>query len=339
VVLQAADLPAEPQPATAATHTAATPVGTRSPRILELLSLAEANPTLAELQPFLDDPDSRVRRAAVVTLSEIVPDGAGLALAAATADKHGTVRHAAVTGLRELVEVLPPDGPLTDALNTAAGSQDAVVRAAVLDVLRQLRTGETATFHTALADADRRVRLAAVRGLVSRGESDMVAAAAADQSREVRIAAAGGLGTIGGAAAHSALRQLAADADPLVRAAAFTAAGRAGCPPPLDAMAVAALADEAWQVRVGAAGALAAATAPQPALIGATADPHPDVRKAAVISLTTWSRQPDVRQVLHTALTDTDADVRAHARHALAESVNTEAYDGQLPAHAAAPDR
>ncbi|HEY2579046.1 MAG TPA: HEAT repeat domain-containing protein, partial [Streptosporangiaceae bacterium] len=348
VVIQAADLPAEPQPAAAATHTTATPVGTRSPRILELLSLAEANPALAEMQPFLDDPDSRVRRAAVVTLTEIVPDGAGLALAAAAADKHGTVRHAAVTGLRELVEVLPADGPLKSALIMAASSQDAVVRAAVLDVLRQLRLGDPATFRAALGDPGRRVRLEAVRGLVSLSEGELVATAATDQSREVRIAVAEGLGTVAGAAALSAPRQLAlgqralgqlaADDDPLVRAAAFTAAGAAGCPAPLDTIAAQALRDEAWQVRVGAAQALAAASAPAAALTTAATDPHPDVRKAAVIALAAWPQHPDVKPVLRAALTDTDADVRAHARHALAANVNNEAHAGQLPVHAAAPD-
>ncbi|HEY9242425.1 MAG TPA: HEAT repeat domain-containing protein, partial [Streptosporangiaceae bacterium] len=78
--------------------------------------------------------------------------------------------------------------------------------------------------------------------------------------------------------------------------------------------------DPAWQVRVGAAQALAAA-GPQLALAslgGATADPHADVRKAAVISLAAQAGLPAAREILHAALADTDADVRAYARHALA---------------------
>jgi succinate dehydrogenase/fumarate reductase flavoprotein subunit/HEAT repeat protein len=334
------------QPAAArARSAAASPVGTRSPRILELLELAEAQPSLAELQPYLDDPDTRVRRAAVVTLTEIVPSGAGLALAAATADGHGTVRHAAVTGLRELVEVLAADDELMRALTGAMASQDGVVRAALLDVLRQLRLGSTATFAGALADADRRVRLEAVRGLVSRGEAALVASAAADASREVRIAVAEGLGTVSAipgqqrpgqqrpgqqrpgqqspgqqSEAGAGLTPLAADEDPLVRAAAFSAAGAVGCPGELAGLAAQALADKAWQVRVGAAQALAA-TDPAVALgplTSATADPHADVRKAAVIALTAWATRPQAAAALRAALDDADADVRAYARQALA---------------------
>jgi succinate dehydrogenase/fumarate reductase flavoprotein subunit/HEAT repeat protein len=322
VVIQQASRPAERADRAPAARAAASPVGTRSPRILELLELAEANPSLADMQPYLTDSDPRVRRAAVVTLTEIVPDGAGLALAVATADKHGTVRHAAVTGLRELVEVLPPGDALKAALTGALDNPDAVVRSAVLDVLRQLRLADPGTFTRALADPDRRVRLEAVHGLVSLTDAVAVAGAAGDASREVRIAVAEGLGTVGGEAAPTALRTLAADGDPLVRAAAFAAAGQAGCPPPLDGLAVAALADEAWQVRVGAAQALAAA-GPAVALgplTGAVADPHADVRKAAVIGLAAHARDPRAQDALRAALGDGDADVRAYARHALAPS-------------------
>ncbi|HEY1917237.1 MAG TPA: fumarate reductase/succinate dehydrogenase flavoprotein subunit [Streptosporangiaceae bacterium] len=310
-------LPGHRPTATGTRAAAASPVGTRSPRILELLELAEAQPSLAELQPYLDDPDTRVRRAAVVTLTEIVPPGAGLALAAATADGHGTVRHAAVTGLLELVEVLPADDELAAALTAGLASQDGVVRAALLDVLRQLRLGDTNTFAGALADADRRVRLEAVRGLVSRGEAALVASAAGDASREVRIAVADGLGTIGTGAG---LAPLAADEDVLVRAAAFSAAGDVGCPGELAGLAAQALADEAWQVRVGAAQALAA-TDPAVALgplTSAAADPHADVRKAVVIALTGWAARPQAAAALRAALDDADADVRAYARQALA---------------------
>jgi succinate dehydrogenase/fumarate reductase flavoprotein subunit/HEAT repeat protein len=329
VVIQQAIRSAERAAGAPAARAAASPVGTRSPRILELLELAEANPSLTDMQPYLTDSDSRVRRAAVVTLTEIVPDGAGLALAAATGDKHGTVRHAAVTGLRELVEVLPPGDALKAALTGALGSHDAVVRAAVLDVLRQLRLGDLATCTAALADSDRRVRLEAIRGLVSLTEAAPVAGAVADPSREVRVAVAEGLGILAAAQGQAgpvpaALRQLAGDVDPLVRAAAFTAAGAAGCPAPLDALAAAALAidaraDEPWQVRVGAAEALATAgpaVALEP-LTSATADPHADVRKAAVISLAAHPGHPEAKQALRRALDDADADVRAYARHSL----------------------
>jgi HEAT repeat protein len=74
--------------------------------------------------------------------------------------------------------------------------------------------------------------------------------------------------------------------------------------------------DQAWEVRVGAAQALAAAN-PRPALTPLTiaaADPHADVRKAAVIGLSSWAHQPAAERALRAAL----EDVRAHARHGLA---------------------
>ena len=293
--------------------------GAASPRILELIRLAEAHPSVAELQPYLADPDPQVRRAAVVALTETVPDGAGPVLVAATEDSRGTVRHAAVAGLRELAGVLPASNELGCALVAASGSPDAVVRAGALDVLRQLRLGDPATFAAAVGDADRRVRLEAVRALVSLAETGSVTAAADDTSREVRVAVAEGLAILGGSQAAVALGQLATDPDPLVRAAALTAAGAAGCPAPLGARAAEAVHDAAWQVREGAARALAVAGPQALSLLTVlAADPHADVRKAAVIGLAAQAGRPAGQQSLRTALGDADADVRAYARQALA---------------------
>jgi HEAT repeat protein len=51
----------------------------------------------------------------------------------------------------------------------------------------------------------------------------------------------------------------------------------------------------------------------------ALADPHPDVRKAVVLSLARWaSSEPAARDALGLALEDGDADVRAYAHQALA---------------------
>ncbi|NRQ35945.1 fumarate reductase/succinate dehydrogenase flavoprotein subunit [Nonomuraea sp. NN258] len=291
----------------------------RSPRILELHRLAEEQPTTARLAPYLRDPDPKVRRAAIATLTETVPDGAGPALAAALDDAHGTVRHAAATALRELVEVLPATPELRTALIERLSGADAVVRASAIDVLRALRLGDRESFAGALADTDRRVRIEAVRALVSLDESDLVATAAADPSREVRVQAARGLGRIG--KPSGALADLAADPDPLVRAAALEASGATGVP--LESQALAAIHDPDWQVRVGAARCLAAAdpaTAPGPlvaALGEALGDANLDVRKAAVLALARWAGEPPVIAALTAALADPDADVRAHARRAL----------------------
>ena len=124
-----------------------------------------------------------------------------------------------------------------------------------------------------------------------------------------------------GADLRRALELLAGDRDPLVRAAAFKAAGAVGCPPPLDTIAARALAtgpdgDAAWQARAGAAQALAAAR-PQLAvepLATAAVDPHPEVRKAAVMALASMRAHPAAAAALRVAATDGDADVRAYAR-------------------------
>jgi succinate dehydrogenase/fumarate reductase flavoprotein subunit/HEAT repeat protein len=306
------------------------PVG-RPPQLLELLRLAETQPSIAEFQPYLRNPDARVRRAAITALTETAPPGVGLTLALAVGDGNGTVRHAAAAGLRELSAVLscdavfPGDEALGEELRRGLVSADPVVRCAILDVLRETRAGDAGIFAAALADADHRVRLCAVRGLVSVGEPGPVARAAGDRSREVRVGVADGLAVLGAAPAgteiHRALELLAGDGDPLVRAAAFKAAGAVGCPPPLDALAVRALAtgpaaDPAWEARAGAALALAAA-GPEVAvapLARATSDPHPDVRKAAIIALAPMRAHPAAADALRAASADTDADVRAYAR-------------------------
>jgi HEAT repeat protein len=61
-----------------------------------------------------------------------------------------------------------------------------------------------------------------------------------------------------------------------------------------------------------------------PSLAQALADPHLDVRKAAVLSLMRWaSWEPAAQEALGLALEDGDADVRAYARHALARDINS----------------
>jgi succinate dehydrogenase/fumarate reductase flavoprotein subunit/HEAT repeat protein len=372
----------------------AVPPGAPSPRLAELALLADSagdhsagasdwagapdwagasggQPSLAELTPYLSDPDPRVRRAAIATLTEIVPPGAGAALAEAAGDSHAGVRHAAVAALRELTEVLSPEvvspgtgspdtgSPGTVAAETgspdtgcpgtvaaetasAAGtallaairgrldSRDPAVRAGLLDVLIQLRAGDPAPFAAALSDADHRVRAGAVRGLAATGYRDPLAGAAADRSREVRIAVAEAIAVLARGDGSSSrdvlirvLAELAGDQDYLVRAAAFKAAALVGCQSPLDGLAAEAVRDAAaWEVRAGAAQALAAAR-PEVAvapLAAAAGDAHADVRKQAVIALAGFRDDPVFRDdpaaaaAFESAAADTDADVRAYAR-------------------------
>ncbi|MFG2500657.1 fumarate reductase/succinate dehydrogenase flavoprotein subunit [Streptomyces sp. NPDC048441] len=295
-----------------------------SPRILELLALAENEPELPLLRPFLADPDPAVRRATVAALTETVPTGTGPALAETLSDPDPGVRGAAAASLLELVEVLVPEPDLARGLLDALGHGDAQVRATALDVLRALRLGDAAAYALALDDPDIEVRIASVRALVSVDALDAVARAATDPAREVRVTAARGLAT------PAALAPLLHDADILVRAAALTSLASVGCPAPYDVTAVDALADPSWQVRAGAATALGAADPERanavPALTKALDDANADVRKAAVLALLKHSTKEhstnehsagaDARAALATAVLDPDADVRAYASRA-----------------------
>ncbi len=259
-----------------------------------------------------------MRRTAVATLTEHTPDGYAPALFAALDDTDASVRRTSAEGIRELVEVLPE----VDAARAYLGSRDTVVRAAAVYLLAARRAGDAGQYRGALGDPDHRVRIEAVRALVSVDDVDGVVAATGDENREVRVAAAAGLATLGGAEGGRAVSALVVDPDPLVRAAALAALGELGCSADEFAAVEKALQAPAWQVRVGAVRALSGATAELsgPAISGlaqAVADTHLDVRKAAVLSLTRWADEAAARDALGSALKDSDADVRAYARRAL----------------------
>lgn len=300
-------------PATTRTRIA-TPVHRPSPRIAEVLALDE--PTTADLRPYLSDPDAGVRRSAVATLTEHIPDGYAPALFAALDDADVTVRRSAADGIRELVEVLPDAAEARPHLD----SPDAVVRAAAMYVLAARRAGSATEYRRGLDDDVHQVRIEAVRALVSVDDVAGVVTAAADENREVRIAAAGGLAAMHPSApSRDAIGALIADSDPLVRAAALAAMSELGCDEAYFEAVKQAMRAPAWQVRVGAARALsgAAADLAVPQLALAVADTHLDVRKAAVLSLTKWAGESAARDALAIALKDNDADVRAYARRAL----------------------
>ncbi|MEB3068552.1 fumarate reductase/succinate dehydrogenase flavoprotein subunit [[Mycobacterium] vasticus] len=289
-----------------------------SPRIAAVVALEE--PTLAELTGYLTDPDPGVRRTAVATLTEHTPDGYSAALLAALADDDAAVRRAAADGARELVEVIPDPA----AAEIHLGSTDPVVRACVVYVLSSRGVGGPEHYRAALADADHRVRIEAVRALVSVGDVAAVGVAAADGNREVRIAVANAMATL--RAGAGTVRGLIGDPDPLVRAAALAALGEVGFSDDDLSVVTMALKESAWQVRVGAARALGGshADAAVPGLSVALEDPHLDVRKAAVLGLTRWAgTDAAARDALSIAVKDTDADVRAYARRALQEAVGS----------------
>ncbi|KMO77689.1 fumarate reductase/succinate dehydrogenase flavoprotein subunit [Mycolicibacterium chubuense] len=284
-----------------------------SPRIAAVLALDE--PSVDDLAPFLTDGDPGVRRTAVDVLTEHLCDGYAGPLVAALGDPDAGVRQVAAEGIRELVEVLPAPASVAAHVDSA----DPAVRGAAVYVLSARRTGDPDTYRRLVTDADHRVRIEAVRALVSVDDVDGVAAAHADANREVRVAVAGGLGTLRAGAAT--IRLLLDDPDPLVRAAALAAIGDIGWRDSDGVAVEQALASSAWQIRQGAARALAGApssAAAVPPLSRALADPHLDVRKAAVLSLTRWAPSEEAaRAALTGALDDGDADVRAYARRAL----------------------
>ncbi|MFE9008304.1 HEAT repeat domain-containing protein [Streptomyces sp. NPDC007875] len=293
-----------------------------SPRILELLALAEEQPELPALQPYPADPDPAVRRAVVATLTETAPPGTGPALAAALADADSGVRADAAASLRELDEVLPPDAALREPLVHGLDVAEPVVRAAALDVLRALGLGDAELFARALTDAAIGVRIQAVRGLVSVAHSPRWSREPRTRRERCGWRRRGRWALWRPAAdARRLLTPLLRDPDVLVRAAALEALAPAGCPAPLDAEVVAALGDSAWQVRKGAATALSAA-APElgvPALGRALADPHADVRKAAVLALLPLAeREVGAREAFSSVRSDPDAEVRAYAARASA---------------------
>ena len=301
-------------PATSASRVRpAGPIQPPSPLIVEVLTLE--TPTVADLAAFLTDPDPGVRRTAVATLVENLPDGYAGPLLDALGDGDGEVRRTAADSVRELVEVVPNPEDVAEQLD----STDPVVRAVAVYLLSARRVGDQGQYRRASADADHRVRIEAVRALVSVDDVEGVAAAAGDDNREVRIAAANGLATL--RAGVDAVRLLVGDRDPLVRAAALAALGAVGCGDDDLADVQRALTEPAWQVREGAARALAGAapTVAVPTLSRALTDQHLDVRKAAVLTLTRWADdEPAAREALGLALEDGDADVRAYARKALA---------------------
>ncbi len=282
-----------------------------SPRIAEVLALEE--PTMADLGPYLADSEPGVRRTAVTTLTEHLPDGYAPALFAALDDPDAAVRRTGAEGVREVVEVLPE----SVAARSYLRSGDTAVRAASVYLLAARRAGAAADYHRALQDPDHRVRIEAVRALVSVDDVAGVVEATGDENREVRIAAAAGLATL--RAGSHAVSALVADPDPLVRASALAALGELGCGQDDFAAVERALRAPAWQVREGAARALAGAAADLavPRLSEALSDAHLDVRKAAVLSLSRWADEPAARDALGIALKDGDADVRAYARRAL----------------------
>ncbi|MDX3162147.1 HEAT repeat domain-containing protein, partial [Streptomyces scabiei] len=199
---------------------------TSSPRLLELVALAEEQPELAALQPYLADPAPAVRREAVAVLTETLPPGTGRALAGALRDGAAEVRAAAAASLRELVETLPPEPALRDGLAAALAEPDPVVRAVALDMLRALSLGDTALYSASLTDSDIAVRIEAVRALVSvDAAAELAGAATTDPSGAVvRRSSREGDGVVGSAVTGAGSSEVRAG--PVSTCTAISSCGR-----------------------------------------------------------------------------------------------------------------
>ena len=296
-----------------------------STRLLRLMDLAEEWPELEELQPFLTDPDPEVRRTALAVLSETTEEWelSSPVIAAGLSDSDPTVRHTAIGLLTELLEVLVPGAEFDAVLRDCVSAAEPAVRSAAIEALWRHRRSDVAELSGWFADPDVDVRLTVVGGLTSVDALSELDAAAADPAQLVRIAVAKGIAAVGDPRGAVTLIGLARDADPLVRAAALTGFAHTGCGAEASAIAASAIGDPAWQVRQGAAIALAVAD-PEiaaPHLISMVTDDNLDVRKAAVRALAERiAERPEVATALRSAMEDPDADVRAFARIGIANS-------------------
>ncbi|WP_433683990.1 HEAT repeat domain-containing protein [Nocardia sp. CA-119907] len=296
-----------------------------STRLLRLMDMAEEWPELEELQPFLTDPDPEVRRTALSVLSETTEEWehASPLIAAGLSDSDVTVRHAAIGLLTELLEVLVPGAEFDAVLRDCVFAAEPAVRSAAIEALWRHRRSDAAELFGWFADPNAEVRRTVVGGLTSVDALRELDAAAADPSQLVRIAVAKGIAAVGDPRGAATLIGLARDTDPLVRAAALTGLAQTGCGDEAAAIAAAGIGDPAWQVRQGAAIALAVAD-PEiaaPHLISVVTDDNLDVRKAAVRALAERiAQRPEVATALRSAMEDPDADVRAFARIGIANS-------------------
>ncbi|MEU9301642.1 fumarate reductase/succinate dehydrogenase flavoprotein subunit [Streptomyces sp. NPDC048269] len=302
-----------------------------SPRILELLALAEESPALHDLARYLRDPDPAVRAAAVAVVGETVPTGAGPALAEQLTDPAPAVRAAAAGALRELVEVLPGGPELGAGLRAALAVADPEVRSAALEVLRALRLGDAQVYAASLADADPEVRIHAVRALVSVDAVPALVVAAADPAREVRVAVAKGLAALAPAAEPEPEREQEPVPTPEpkheLEPEPESDGGGGGFRPRLPAVRTGdvhgalgpLLADPDPLVRGAALAALARAGCPDgyaATAVSALADPAWQVRAGAAAALSAAAPGTAVG-ALAGALADANADVRKAAVLAL----------------------
>ena len=253
-------------------------------------------PTVGEAAPLSDRRrPAGARPPPSSALTEATPDGSAPRWSPRSATRTRAVRRAAAEGLRELVEVLPSADGLATTWAPATRSSGPPWSTSCA----RCTPGRPRSYRAALADVDHRVRIEAVRALVSLDDWETVATAIAqDENREVRIA-------VRPRPRDHRPRRSRGGAHPRRRPRPPRPGGRAcglrrAAAPPATMWRwpSPALTESAWQIRQGAARALAGATPEDavPALADALGDAHLDVRKAAVLTLTTWTEDPAAQQ-------------------------------------------
>ncbi|TDR04911.1 HEAT repeat domain-containing protein [Paraburkholderia silvatlantica] len=275
--------------------------------LFELADLEDPALLPAFVAALREDPAPDVRREAAAVLAAWEDDDVVEALCAALLDAEDDVRAAAAQSLSELKE--PSSGHV---LHRWAARPEPFVRRSVLRGLRELRFAQA--FEPALhalpdASADVRIEAVAVLGWLkdARALAPLAALAAGDAHADVRRAAVGALG-------------FALPSDPTI----------------VDAL-LAALRDDAWQVREEAAttlGKLRATSASEP-LIAALDDAYWQVRLRAVRALGQL-RDAQAASAVAALLSHTISNLRKEAALALGELGSRDA----LPAlQAALEDR
>ncbi len=288
-------------------------------QILQLLQLADENPTLDELIPYLKDPNPEVRRIALTVLSESPPSWqeASPLIAQSLNDPDLSVGSTAAELIKELSEVLIPSPAFNKELLIASQNTNPNIKTRAIEALWRNHLISNVSLDEFLNDPNSQVRKEAVLGLISIDALESLKKASKDPEPNIRLCVAQGLASMGNPKAINTLIELAKDSNLLVRAAAFKAMSKVGCPSPALDIVKTAIHDPAWQVRAGIAVALSNSEEPSSISLLTTLinDLNLDVRKEAVYSLSKWvGTNKDATNALYKALNDSDADVRAYAR-------------------------
>jgi HEAT repeat protein len=287
--------------------------------LFELADLEEPALLPVFIAALRDDAAPDVRREAAAVLASWEEDEVVEALCAALLDADAEVRTAAAQSLSELKQTSS-----AHVLRRWAMRTEPFVRRAVLRGLRELRFADA--FEPALqalpdADADVRLEAVAVLGWLkdARALAPLAAVATGDPHADVRRVAVGALGFAAPSdtAALDALIAALRDDAWQVREEAATTLGKLRASA-ARAPLVAALDDAYWQVRLRAARALGKLhdTQAAPAIAALLAHPISNLRKEAALALGELGT-PASLPALRDALEDRDPDVRKAVRIAI----------------------